>query len=127
MEAKSVITSPSGSMKIQPGPIEILGFAWSGNGKVKAVDVTLDGGRTWREAQLEGPVMEKCLTRFRLRWNWDGTPTAIASRCVDSTGYVQPTVEDIQKVRAITGFVQHHNGIFPWFINQAGEVHNAIA
>ena len=56
-----------------------------------------------REAQaLQGPVMDKCLTRFRLQWNWTGGPTTIASRCVDSTGYVQPTVEDIQKVRAIT-------------------------
>lgn len=127
MEAKSVITSPSGSMKVRPGPIEIVGFAWSGNGSVRAVDVTLDGGRTWREAQVEGPVMNKCLTRFRLKWNWDGAPTTIASRCTDSTGYVQPMVEDIQKVRAITGFVQHHNGVFPWSINEAGEVKNAIA
>ncbi|EKD40358.1 MAG: hypothetical protein ACD_75C00076G0002 [uncultured bacterium] len=127
MEAKSVITAPSGEMKIRRGPVEIVGFAWSGNGKIRGVDVTLDGGRTWREAQLEEPVLDKCLTRFRFTWNWDGTPTSIASRAVDSTGYVQPSVEEIQKVRAITGFVQHHNGIFPWSINAAGEVRNAIA
>ena len=60
-------------------------------------------------------------------WRWDGGPVTIASRAVDSTGYVQPTVADIQKVRAITGFVQHHNGVFPWSINAAGEVSNAIA
>ena len=127
MEAKSVVTSPSGGMKVQPGEIEILGFAWSGQGSIRAVDVTLDGGRTWQEAQLEQPVLDKCLTRFRLRWKWDGRPTSIASRAVDSTGYVQPTVEEIKKVRAITGFVQHHNGIFPWSIDAAGEVKNAIA
>jgi sulfane dehydrogenase subunit SoxC len=127
METKSVITSPSGGMKVAPGEIEIQGFAWSGNGTVRAVDVTVDGGRTWREAVLEAPVLDKCLTRFRLRWRWDGTPARIASRAVDSTGYVQPTVEDIRKVRAITGFVQHHNGIFPWTIDAAGEVRNGIA
>ena len=127
MEAKSVVTSPSGGMKVQPGEIEILGFAWSGQGSIRAVDVTLDGGRTWQEATLEPPVLDKCLTRFRLRWKWDGRPTSIASRAVDSTGYVQPTVEEIKKVRAITGFVQHHNGIFPWSIDAAGEVKNAIA
>lgn len=126
MEAKSVITAPSGTMRVQPGPLEIQGFAWSGNGTVRAVDVTTDGGRTWREARLEGPVMDKCLTRFRLPWRWDGAPTTIASRAVDSTGYVQPTVDEIRQVRAITGFVQHHNGIFPWSINAAGEVSNAI-
>jgi sulfane dehydrogenase subunit SoxC len=127
MEAKSVITSPSGAMKIERGPVEILGFAWSGNGRVRAVDVSLDGGRSWREATLEEPVLDKCLTRFRMRWNWDGAPTTIASRVVDSTGYVQPTVADLRKVRAITGFVQHHNGIQPWSINSAGEVSNAVA
>ena len=127
MEAKSVITAPSGTMVVRPGPVEIVGFAWSGVGKIRAVDVTVDGGRTWRQATLEEPVLDKCLTRFRLSWNWDGTPAKIASRAVDSTGYAQPTVEDIRKARAITGFVQHHNGIFPWAINASGEVSNAIA
>jgi len=128
MECKSVITSPSGGMTLKgPGHHEIQGFAWSGNGKITNVDVTIDGGRTWREAQLEEPVLDKCLTRFRYRWVWDGGPAKIASRAVDSTGYVQPNVEEIAKVREIVGFVQHHNGIFPWAITQAGEVKNAIA
>ena len=126
MEAKSVITTPSGGMNIKPGLIEIQGFAWSGLGKIRAVDISLDGGRNWREARLEEPVLDKTLTRFRFNWNWDGSPVTIASRAVDSTGYVQPTVEDIRKVRAITGFVQHHNGIFPWSISASGEVKNAI-
>ncbi len=127
MEAKSVVTSPSGGMTVRPGPMEIVGFAWSGKGTIKAVDVTVDGGRTWREAVLEEPVLDKCLTRFRMRWDWDGSPATIASRTVDSTGYVQPTVEEIKRVRAITGFVQHHNGVFPWSIAASGEVKNAIA
>jgi sulfane dehydrogenase subunit SoxC len=127
MEAKSVITSPSGGMSVRPGEVEVQGFAWSGNGSVRAVDVTVDGGRSWQEATLEAPVLPKCLTRFRYRWRWDGTPAKIASRAVDSTGYVQPTVEDIRQVRAISGFVQHHNGIFPWSVDASGEVRNAIA
>ena len=127
MECKSVITRPSGGMKIQAGQNEIQGFAWSGKGRITAVDVTTDGGKTWQEAVLEGPVMEKNLTRFRYRWNWNGQPATIASRAMDSTGYVQPSVQEIAKVRAIVGFVQHHNGIFPWSVNAAGEVKNAIA
>jgi sulfane dehydrogenase subunit SoxC len=128
MEAKSVITNPSGGMKLGgPGLHEIRGFAWSGLGKITAVDITLDGGKNWQEATLEEPVLDKCLTRFRYRWNWDGVPATIASRAVDSTGYVQPTVADITKVRAITGFVQHHNGVFPWSVAASGEVKNAVA
>ena len=128
MEAKSVITNPSGGMRMAgPGPVEIQGFAWSGNGTIRAVDVTLDGGRNWQEARLEEPVLDKCLTRFRFNWRWDGSPAQIASRAVDSTGYVQPTVAEIAKVRSVAGFVQHHNGIFPWSISASGEVKNAVA
>lgn len=128
MEAKSVITAPSGGMKLKgPGLYEIQGFAWSGRGKVSAVDVTVDGGKTWQPAVLEEPVFDKMLTRFRYRWNWDGSPSNIASRVVDSTAYVQPSVEEIGKVRAVAGFVQHHNGVFPWSIGASGEVKNAVA
>ncbi len=128
MECKSVITCPSGGMKLErPGLHEIRGFAWSGRGKVTAVDVSVDGGRNWQPATLEEPILDKCLTLFRHRWTWDGRPAVIQSRAVDSTGYVQPTVADIMKARAITGFVQHHNGIFPWSVSAGGEVRNAIA
>src|SRR3989454_3965457 len=128
MECKSVITRPSGGMKLdRPGFHEIQGFAWSGRGRVSAVDLSVDGGKNWQTSTLEEPVMDKCLTRFRYRWNWDGRPAVIASRAVDSTGYVQPTVQDIMKARAIAGFVQHHNGVFPWSVSASGEVRNAVA
>ena len=126
MEGKSVVTRPSGGMTIRPGMHEIQGFAWSGNGTIRAVDVTVDGGATWQEARLDAPVLDKCLTSFRFPWNWNGAPATIASRAVDSTGYVQPTVQDLAKVRAIVGFVQHNNGVFPWSISANGEVKNAI-
>lgn len=127
MECKSVITSPSGGQQLRgPGFYEISGLAWSGAGKIRAVDVSVDGGRSWREAVLEDPVMDKCLTRFKTGWNWNGGPAVLMSRAVDSTGYVQPTVQDLQKTRAIVGFVQHHNAIQPWAVNANGEVRNVI-
>ena len=126
MECKSVITSPSGGMNIKPGFHEIRGLAWSGAGKIRAVDVSVDGGKTWREAMLEEPIMDKCLTRFKAPWNWDGKPAVLMSRAVDNNGYVQPTVADLQKKRAIVGFVQHHNAIQPWSVNANGEVRNVI-
>jgi sulfane dehydrogenase subunit SoxC len=127
METKSVITNPSGGMRMKgPGFYEITGLAWSGAGKIRAVDVSVDGGKTWREAMLEEPVMDKCLTRFKAAWNWDGKPAVLMSRAVDSNGYVQPTVQDLQKKRAIVGFVQHHNAIQPWAVNANGEVRNVI-
>jgi len=127
METKSVITSPSGGQKLKgPGFYEVTGLAWSGTGKIRAVDVSTDGGRNWREAVVEEPVMDKSLTRFKIGWNWDGGPAMLMSRAVDNNGYVQPSVADLQKTRAIVGFVQHHNAIQPWSVNAAGEVRNAI-
>jgi hypothetical protein len=60
-------------------------------------------------------------------WEWDGGPTKIASRAMDSTGYVQPTVAQLDETRELVGFIQHHNGIFPWAINANAEVSNAVA
>jgi sulfane dehydrogenase subunit SoxC len=88
--------------------------------------VSFDGGKNWREATLEEPIMDKCLTRFKVAWNWNGSPAVLMSRAVDSNGYVQPSVADLQKVRAIVGFVQHHNAIQPWAVSANGEVRNAI-
>ncbi len=65
--------------------------------------MTFDGGKTWREAALEEPILDRCLTRFRTVWDWNGGPAKIASRAVDSTGYVQPTVAEIAKARALAG------------------------
>jgi sulfane dehydrogenase subunit SoxC len=104
----------------------VTGLAWSGAGKIRGVDVSFDGGRNWREAVLEEPIMDKSLTRFKIAWNWNGSPATLMSRAIDSTGYVQPTVQDVQKVRAIVGFVQHHNAIQPWSVNAQGEVRNVI-
>jgi sulfane dehydrogenase subunit SoxC len=130
MDTKSVITSPSGGQKLAgAGPYEIRGFAWSGRGKIEKVDVSVDGGKNWREAALEPPVLDKCLTTFKAPWNWDGRLAILQSRALDSNGYVQPTVQEIGAHRGIHpyAFVQHHNGIQSWAVTEKGEVSNVIA
>ena len=57
-EANSVITSPCPENPWgQKGSYEIEGLAWSGRGKIKQVDVSIDGGVTWRPARLKGLVL----------------------------------------------------------------------
>jgi sulfane dehydrogenase subunit SoxC len=127
MEAKSIITRPSGGQRLgTPGFHEISGIAWSGRGKVKQVDVSVDGGRSWQEAQLQEPVLTRALTRFRLPWRWDGKPAVIQSRATDETGYVQPTLAELLAVRGDNSFY-HNNAIWPWRIAADGEVSNALA
>jgi sulfane dehydrogenase subunit SoxC len=128
MEAKSVITSPSGDMTLDgAGFHEITGLAWSGRGTIRRVDVSADGGRTWREATLQGPVLPICHTRFRLPWKWDGQEAILQSRCVDDTGYVQPTLGQLIAVRGLNGplgSIYHLNAIQSWHVASDGKVTN---
>jgi len=123
-EAKSVITAPSGGqVLLDKGYHEITGFAWSGRGKVKRVDVSTDGGRNWRTARLQEPVLAKALTRFRIDWTWDGGPALLQSRAMDDTGYVQPAIRQLRAVRG-TRSIYHNNAIQTWRVDASGEVSN---
>jgi sulfane dehydrogenase subunit SoxC len=102
---------------------EITGLAWSGRGRVRAVDISTDGGITWSEARLQTPVMDKCLTRFRANWIWDGRPAILQSRATDVTDYVQPTLSQLRTVRG-TRSIYHNNAIQSWRVNPNGEVDN---
>jgi len=123
-ECKSVITTPSaGQMLLDKGFYNITGLAWSGRGKIKRVDVSVDGGRNWRTARLETPVLSKCLTRFNIDWNWDGSPVVLQSRAIDETGYVQPKINELRAVRG-TRSIYHNNAIQSWKVAASGEVSN---
>ncbi len=127
METKSIITRPSGGQRLTTqGFHEITGIAWSGHGKIKRVDVSVDDGKSWQEAQLQEPILTRALTRFRLPWHWDGEPAVIQSRAIDETGYVQPTLAELLAVRGDNSFY-HNNAIWPWRIASDGEVTNAAA
>ncbi len=132
---KSVITRPSGGQQLKTqGYYEITGLAWSGAGAVRRVEVSTDGGKTWKDAQLRGPILPKAHTRFSIPWNWDGDEAMLQSRCTDDKGTVQPTLAEIAKIwgtdvdffkKTLLGS-SDVNAIQPWKINRDGSVRNAI-
>ncbi len=128
MDAKSVITAPSGEMLLDgPGFYEITGLAWSGRGAIKRVEVSADGGKSWQDAALQGPILPICHTRFRLPWHWDGKVAILQSRCTDDTGYVQPTLGQLIAVRGHNGpigSIYHLNAIQSWLVATDGRVSN---
>jgi sulfane dehydrogenase subunit SoxC len=127
MEAKSVITFPSGGQTLAgPGLYEVTGLAWSGRGKIERVEITVDGGRTWQKAQIQEPRLPIAFTRFRMPWRFDGREATIASRAVDESGYVQPTREALIAARG-TNSGYHFNGIKFWKIQTDGAVTNVEA
>ena len=124
MDAKSVITRPSGGQRLDgPGFYQISGLAWSGRGRVQRVEVSTDGGKSWADARLQDPVLPLAHTKFRFDWNWDGSETTLASRCVDETGDVQPTRAALVAVRG-TRSSYHNNAIQGWLVRSTGAVEN---
>jgi len=122
--AKSVITFPCPEMCVKgPGIYEIRGLAWSGLGKVKHVDVSPDGGINWTRARLHEPVLPKALTKFTLEWRWDGRPALLQSRAEDETGFVQPTLAELRRVRGSNG-IYNNNSIQTWQVKPDGSVFN---
>jgi sulfane dehydrogenase subunit SoxC len=126
MDAKSVVTHPSGGQKLAgPGFHEISGIAWTGRGRVTRVEVSTDGGATWKDAQLQEPVFSRAHTRFRYAWDWNGQEAIVASRVTDETGYVQPTREELVAVRGVNSNY-HNNMIQAWKVKADGSVEYAV-
>ena len=123
-EANSVITSPCPEKPLkQAGFVEIRGFAWSGRGKIRAVDISFDGGVNWERTELKGLVLSKALTQFSYRTTWNGQPWLLQSRAIDETGYVQPTLKQLRDERGGWS-IYHKNSIHTWNVMENGDVFN---
>lgn len=122
MDARSIITYPAYPATVEKGWIEIRGIAWSGRGKIVRVEVSTDAGKTWNEALLQSPVLDKAHTGFRYLWNWNGQTTEIMSRAVDETGYIQPFYEQLLQARGGSGGY-HFNPVTRWVVQKNGEVY----
>ena len=122
MDAKSIITSPAFPEKLSgPGWWPITGLAWSGRGRITRVDISVDGGKTWAEAELLSPLTGKTQVRFQYLWNWKGNEAMIMSRAVDDQGYVQPTFAQLKAARG-PGTDYHFNSIRAWRVATDGTV-----
>jgi sulfane dehydrogenase subunit SoxC len=122
MDAKSLITFPAHPYVLpERGWWEIQGLAWSGRGAITRVDVSTDGGRSWRQAQLQQPVLPLATVRFRFPWNWNGETAMLMSRCADETGYVQPMAQEYIAARG-ERTRYHSNFVRPWQVATDGTV-----
>ncbi len=127
MACKSLITSPSGQMNLnRQGLYQISGVAWSGEGSIRRVEVSADGGRSWADAAIESNQSAKALSRFTIPWQWSGAEAILQSRATDSSGNVQPTRESVLGERGELSFY-HNHCIQSWAVNSAGEVRNTYA
>lgn len=122
MDVKSLITSPSPGHRLDgAGLYEVRGLAWSGRGRIRRVEVSADGGNSWRDAALQGPVLPAAFTRFRIPWRWNGRPAVLQSRAIDESGAVQPTRADLVARRGRAGYF-HYHAIVSWAVDADGEL-----
>src|SRR6516165_8285304 len=128
---KSVITRPSAGLKpLSRGYVQVTGIAWSGGGVIKKVEISTDGGKSWKEAKLQGPVLPRAHTRFTFDWAWDGEEAVLVSRSTDELDEVQPSRAELFKN---WGFSEeeskkpqrsiHSNMQQPWRVAKDGSVH----
>jgi sulfane dehydrogenase subunit SoxC len=136
-EVKSFITAPSfGQTLKDKGYYAISGVAYSGDGRIAKVMVSADGGKSWGEAALAGPVHDKAFTRFIMPWRWDGQSAVLMSRAWDEAGSVQPLRADFVAARGEASHPvtspnafpnQHYNSITSWGVEANGEIKHVYA
>ncbi|SEJ03013.1 sulfite oxidase [Achromobacter sp. NFACC18-2] len=91
MEPKSWITAPGADGKaVKAGRAIVRGVAFGGMHAVKHVDVSIDGGKTWKRAALIGPDLGKYAWRqFALPVELSAGQHMLVSRVEDTEGNVQ--------------------------------------
>jgi DMSO/TMAO reductase YedYZ molybdopterin-dependent catalytic subunit len=93
MPVKSFIMSPSDQDRLKLGPTLLRGIAWAGEERISRVEISMDAGRHWRDAELSPQNLPFAWRLWTLNWMppREGFYT-VMSRATDSTGRVQPIV-----------------------------------
>jgi len=97
LQIKAEIAKPAQSDKVPANStVRIHGAAWASDNEIVRVDVSTDGGSTWKEATLLGDSKPNAWRFWEFNWK---TPTAsgkqtIVARAVDSLGQTQPAHRD---------------------------------
>lgn len=91
MRVKSLIASPAEEDVIRPGTVRVRGWAWSGEGEITRVELSVDGGEHWGDAQLlDQPSPYEWRGWF---YDWSAEEAGrhtLCSRATDAAGNVQP-------------------------------------
>jgi DMSO/TMAO reductase YedYZ molybdopterin-dependent catalytic subunit len=90
----SIITQPLDGQAVQRGIVPIQGFAWTGQSQIVIVDVSTDGGQTWRPAKFGLQRLEYAWTSWRFDWHASLGSHVVMARAKDSLGTTQPLAQD---------------------------------
>lgn len=100
VQPKASISRPVLDEVVPAGkPYTVFGAAWSGESPVKSVDVSTDGGQTWKPAELERDAAPFCWRFWKFAWNVPATAgrAKIVARATDASGASQPATRDTDR------------------------------
>ncbi len=90
MRVKSIITSPAAGARVDRTVI-VTGWAWSGFGSIRRVEVSVDGGDDWQPAVLGKPVSAYAWTPWSVSIEVvRNGRIVLRSRATDASGVTQP-------------------------------------
>jgi DMSO/TMAO reductase YedYZ molybdopterin-dependent catalytic subunit len=92
LNVKSVIASEGYFVK--PGRVRTLGVAWSNSSPVTHVDVSVDGGQTWKAAKLGKDQSRYAWRLWELEWRADKGKHTLIARATNAAGQSQPLTEE---------------------------------
>ena len=90
IKVRSIIASPSNGSTLSAGTIEVRGSAWSGAAGVTGVEVSIDGGENWSQAEIASDASAHAATRWMLQTDIRPGPAVIVARATDAAGAIQP-------------------------------------
>lgn len=90
-QIKSAIFSPLPEDKAKPGDVEITGIAFNdGTSKINKVEVSTDGGKTWKEATIKEGKSPWAWQHWSLKTKLGNGKHTLVSRAFDAKGESQP-------------------------------------
>jgi sulfite oxidase len=85
------ILVPDDGAEVPAGPLTVRGWALAGDGRgIGRVDVSLDGGNTWRQADLQAATSRWAWRLWSLTVEAQQGPMSLTARAWDDTGVTQP-------------------------------------
>jgi sulfane dehydrogenase subunit SoxC len=75
---------------LEPGTVALSGRAWVGRSDVSRVEVSVDGGARWAEAQLGERISTHAWRSWSYRWEAAPGKHILCVRATDTAGNVQP-------------------------------------
>jgi len=90
MPVKSIISRPTTGETLDAGTHPVTGYAWSGHGAIAKVEVSVDGGGSWDQAEIVEEAGPLGWVRFAYQWSATPGMAKLRSRATDARGLVQP-------------------------------------